>query len=90
MMEEAPSVALSPEKRAEMGAAAVRAAQASGYKNAGTIEFLLDDDGRYYFMELNARVQVEHPVTEMVTGIDIVRQQIRVAANNSWPFRRRR
>ncbi len=80
VMEEAPSVALNDKQRAEMGAAAVRAAQASGYKNAGTIEFLLDHDGSYYFMELNARVQVEHPVTEMVTDIDIVRQQIRVAA----------
>jgi acetyl-CoA carboxylase biotin carboxylase subunit len=80
VMEESPSVALSREQRAEMGAAAVRAAQASGYKNVGTIEFLLDYDGSYYFMELNARVQVEHPVTEMVTDIDIVRQQICMAA----------
>lgn len=79
VMEEAPSVALSDEKRAEIGAAAVRAAKASGYKSAGTIEFLLDRDGSFYFMELNARVQVEHPITEMITGIDIVREQLLIA-----------
>ena len=79
VMEEAPSAALSDKKRNEIGKAAVKAAKASGYKNAGTIEFLLSDDGNFYFMELNARVQVEHPVTEMVTGIDIVRQQIMIA-----------
>ncbi len=79
LMEEAPSVAFTVEQRNEIGAAAVRAALASGYQNAGTIEFLLDDDGSYYFMELNARVQVEHPVTEMITGVDIVREQILIA-----------
>ncbi len=79
VMEEAPSIALDETKRKEMGKAAVKAAKASGYQNAGTIEFLLAEDGKFYFMELNARVQVEHPVTEMVTGIDIVRQQILLA-----------
>ncbi|MEG1859305.1 MAG: acetyl-CoA carboxylase biotin carboxylase subunit, partial [Christensenellaceae bacterium] len=86
LMEEAPSVAFSQEKRMEIGAAAVRAAKASGYKSAGTIEFLLDKTGNYYFMELNARVQVEHPVTEMITGIDIVREQILVANGAALPF----
>ncbi len=86
LMEEAPSVALSMEKKKSIGEAAVRAAKASGYKNAGTIEFLLDDDGSYYFMELNARVQVEHPVTEMITGVDIVREQILVANGAKLSF----
>jgi len=81
MMEEAPSPFLSKEKRMEMGDAAVRAARAAGYNSAGTIEFLVDREGNYYFMELNARVQVEHPVTEMVTGVDIVKTQILIAAN---------
>src|SRR5207344_3446607 len=70
MIEEAPSVAVSAELRAEMGATAVRAARAAGYVNAGTCEFLLDRDGKYYFLEMNTRLQVEHPVTELVTGID--------------------
>jgi acetyl-CoA carboxylase biotin carboxylase subunit len=81
MMEEAPSVALDKEKRMAIGEAAVRAAKAAGYNSAGTIEFLMDKTGNYYFMELNARVQVEHPVTEMVTGVDIVKTQILIAAN---------
>lgn len=76
VMEEAPSCFLSDEKRAEIGAAAVRAARAAGYNSVGTIEFLVEKDGSYYFMELNARVQVEHPVTEFITGIDIVKIQI--------------
>jgi acetyl-CoA carboxylase, biotin carboxylase subunit len=80
LIEESPSPALTPELRAEMGAAAVRLCEAVGYENAGTIEFLLDADGSYYFMEMNTRIQVEHPVTEMVTGIDLVKLQIQIAA----------
>ena len=80
IVEESPSVALTPALRAEMGAAAVRIAQAAGYVNAGTLEFMLDSDKRYYFLEMNTRLQVEHPVTELVTGLDLVRQQIRIAA----------
>ncbi len=87
LMEEAPSIALTKNQRKEIGDAAVRAAKASGYKNAGTIEFLLDDDGSFYFMELNARVQVEHPVTEMITGIDIVREQIMIASGGKLQFK---
>src|SRR5919199_2543754 len=79
LLEEAPSPALSPELRAEMGAAAVRACKEIGYSSAGTMEFLLDEDNRFYFMEMNTRIQVEHPVTEMVTLADIVRNQIRIA-----------
>ncbi len=79
VVEEAPSVALSPELRAAMGSAAVRAAQSVGYVNAGTCEFMLDRDGTYYFLEMNARLQVEHPVTELVYGIDLVQWQLRIA-----------
>lgn len=80
IIEETPSPALNPELREKMGEAAVRAAKASGYVNAGTVEFLLDKDDRFYFLEVNTRLQVEHPITELTTGIDIVRQQILVAA----------
>jgi acetyl-CoA carboxylase biotin carboxylase subunit len=80
LIEEAPSVAVSPELRAEMGAVAVRAAQAVGYTNAGTIEFLLDRSGAFYFLEMNTRLQVEHPITELVTGVDIVKEQLAIAA----------
>jgi acetyl-CoA carboxylase biotin carboxylase subunit len=80
LIEESPSPALSDETRAEMEAAAERAARAVDYRNAGTFEFLLGPDGSFYFIELNARLQVEHPVTELVTGIDIVREQFRIAA----------
>jgi acetyl-CoA carboxylase, biotin carboxylase subunit len=80
LIEESPSVALTPETREEMEAAAERACQRLGYRNAGTFEFLLAPDGSFYFIELNARLQVEHPVTELVTGIDLVREQLRVAA----------
>jgi len=80
LIEEAPSVAVTPELRAEMGAIAVRAAQAVGYSNAGTVEFLLDRSGRFYFLEMNTRLQVEHPITELVTGIDIVKEQLTIAS----------
>ncbi|MFW6237814.1 MAG: acetyl-CoA carboxylase biotin carboxylase subunit [Halanaerobiales bacterium] len=80
IIEEAPSPALDPELRDEMGRKAVKAAEAGDYANAGTVEFLLDKDNNYYFIEMNARIQVEHPVTEYVTGVDIIKEQIRVAA----------
>src|SRR5262249_55037016 len=77
VLEESPSPAVSPQLREQMGAVAVRAGQAAGYTNAGTVEFLLAPDGQFYFLEVNARLQVEHPVTEEVTGIDLVREQLR-------------
>ena len=80
IVEEAPSVALTPELRSAMGSAAVRAAKSVGYVNAGTCEFMLDADGKYYFLEMNARLQVEHPVTELVYGIDLVQWQLRIAS----------
>lgn len=80
LLEEAPSAAISEQLRTEMGEMAVRAAKAVGYENAGTIEFLLDQDQNYYFMEMNTRIQVEHPVTEAVTNLDLVKEQIRIAA----------
>ena len=80
IVEESPSVALTPTLRAEMGATAVRIAQAAGYVNAGTMEFILDTDKHYYFLEMNTRLQVEHPVTELVTGLDLVRHQLLIAA----------
>ncbi len=80
VLEESPSVAVSPELRQKMGEAAVRGALAAGYTNAGTMEFLLDSQGNFYFMEMNTRIQVEHPVTEMVTGVDLIKEQIKIAA----------
>jgi acetyl-CoA carboxylase, biotin carboxylase subunit len=86
LIEEAPSSVLTPELRRKMGAAAVAAARAVNYSNAGTIEFLLDSQDRFYFMEMNTRLQVEHPVTEEVTGIDMVKEQIAVAAGQPLSF----
>jgi acetyl-CoA carboxylase biotin carboxylase subunit len=80
VIEEAPSTALSPEMREKMGAMALRAARAADYYSAGTVEFLFDKNQNFYFMEMNTRIQVEHPVTELVTGIDLIKEQIRVAA----------
>ncbi|MGI6270552.1 MAG: acetyl-CoA carboxylase biotin carboxylase subunit [Candidatus Howiella sp.] len=80
LMEESPSRALTPDLRERMGRDAVRAARAAGYTSAGTIEFVLAEDGSYYFIEMNTRIQVEHPVTEMVTGMDLIKEQISIAA----------
>ncbi|MCH7533331.1 MAG: acetyl-CoA carboxylase biotin carboxylase subunit [Gemmatimonadetes bacterium] len=87
LLEEAPSPALTPELREQMGEAAVLAAKAIDYVGAGTIEFLLDQDGSFFFMEMNTRIQVEHPVTEVTTGFDLVREQIRIAAGEPISFR---
>lgn len=86
LIEEAPSPALNDELRARMGEVAVKAAQAAGYVSAGTIEFLLDRDHTFYFLEMNTRLQVEHPVTEMVTGVDIVKEMLRVAAGRKLRY----
>jgi acetyl-CoA carboxylase biotin carboxylase subunit len=80
IVEESPSVALTPDLRDEMGSTAITAVRAANYTNAGTVEFLLDEAGRFYFLEVNARIQVEHPVTEFVTGVDLVREQILIAS----------
>jgi acetyl-CoA carboxylase biotin carboxylase subunit len=87
LIEEAPSPAMTPELRQRMGDDAVRGAKAIDYVGAGTIEMLLDSDGSYYFMEMNTRIQVEHPVTEMITGVDLVKEQIRVAAGERLSVR---
>ncbi len=86
IVEETPSPVLTPALREEMGQAAVTAARVAGYVNAGTVEFILDQNNKFYFLEVNTRLQVEHPVTEMITGIDIVRHQIEIAAGNPLPF----
>ena len=86
IIEEAPSPSLSSQLRREMGEAAVRAAKAVGYQNAGTIEFLVDEEKHFYFMEMNTRIQVEHPITEMITNVDLVQQQIKIAAGEELPF----
>jgi acetyl-CoA carboxylase biotin carboxylase subunit len=85
LIEESPSPGVSPETREEMEAAAERAVKAIGYRNAGTFEFLVGPDQSFYFIELNARLQVEHPVSELVTGIDLVREQLRIAAGEALP-----
>jgi acetyl/propionyl-CoA carboxylase alpha subunit len=86
LIEESPSVAVDEALRQEMGAIAVHAAKAADYVNAGTIEFLLDKDKNYYFLEMNTRLQVEHPVTEFVTGVDIVKAQLRIARGSKLPI----
>src|SRR5690606_15506727 len=86
LLEESPSPAVSPDLRRRITEAAVRAAQAVNYVNAGTVEFLVDRHGNFYFIEMNTRIQVEHPVTELVTGIDLVKAQIAVAAGEPLPF----
>ena len=87
LLEESPSVIMTPELRKKMGEAAVRAAKACGYTNAGTVEFLVDKDKNFYFMEMNTRIQVEHPVTEMVTGIDLIKEQIKIADGQELGFK---
>jgi acetyl-CoA carboxylase biotin carboxylase subunit len=87
LLEEAPSVAITPELRERMGTVAVNACREIGYTNAGTFEFLLDEDGNFYFMEMNTRIQVEHPVTEMVTLADVVRNQIRIACGDDLQYK---
>ena len=87
LIEEAPSPALTPELRAAMGEAALKAVRAVDYQNAGTVEFLLDTDDSFYFMEMNTRVQVEHPVTEQITGVDIIKEQLRIASGDEMTHR---
>lgn len=86
MIEETPACILSPELRARMGETAVRAAKAAGYYSAGTVEFLVDRNQNFYFMEMNTRIQVEHPVTEMVTGVDLIKEMIRISAGETLAF----
>jgi acetyl-CoA carboxylase biotin carboxylase subunit len=86
LIEECPSPAMTEAKRAEIGALAIHGSRSIGYNSAGTMEFLMDADGRFFFMEMNTRIQVEHPVTEEVTGLDLVKEQIRIAAGEPLPL----
>ena len=86
LLEESPSPAINPELRKKMGNAAIAAAKSIGYEGAGTVEFLVDDDDNFYFMEMNTRIQVEHPVTEMVTGVDLIAEQIKIASGKNLEF----
>jgi len=87
LVEETPSPVLDSKLRKKMGEAAIKCAKAIGYVNAGTIEFLLDSDGSFYFMEMNTRIQVEHPITEAVTGIDLIKEQLRIASGEKIPYK---
>jgi len=87
VIEEAPGAAMTEELRKQMGEVAIKAAKSINYKSAGTIEFLLDKYGEYYFMEMNTRIQVEHPVTEMITGVDLIKAQIRIASGEVLPYK---
>ena len=89
MIEESPCIAIADKLRKRMGETAVRAAKAAGYESAGTIEFLLDQSGEFYFMEMNTRIQVEHPVTEFVSGVDLIKEQIRIAAGEPLSVRQK-
>ena len=86
MLEESPSPAINAELRKKRGYAAIAAAKSIGYEGAGTVEFLVDDDNNFYFMEMNTRIQVEHPVTEMVTGVDLIAEQIKIAGGANLEF----
>lgn len=87
VIEEAPGAAMTQELRKQMGEVAIKAAKSINYKNAGTIEFLLDKHGKYYFMEMNTRIQVEHPITEMITGVDLVKEQIKIASGQVLSYK---
>jgi acetyl-CoA carboxylase, biotin carboxylase subunit len=89
LIEEAPSPSLTPKQRDKLGALAVRLAKSANYHNAGTVEFLLDQDGNFYFIEVNARIQVEHPVTELVTGVDLIQEQLRIASGEPLRLRQK-
>ena len=86
LLEESPSPAINTELRKKMGNAAIAAAKSISYEGAGTVEFLVDDDDNFYFMEMNTRIQVEHPVTEMVTGVDLIAEQIKIASGANLEF----
>ncbi|MFQ6052565.1 MAG: acetyl-CoA carboxylase biotin carboxylase subunit, partial [Candidatus Hydrothermarchaeota archaeon] len=89
LIEETPSPAINNRLRERMGEAAIRAAKAVGYFSAGTVEFILDREGSFYFMEMNTRIQVEHPITEMITGLDLLKEQIRIAAGEKLPYQQK-